>query len=102
MLNFLDSKYKEEQSETNFNFTKYLSSGVSDDDSSNKKTKKRKNEIPTFVHDDDSDYELDPIRLTDDSSIFDDDTDGNAVKNMYNKTTLRNNNNNNEDSNGNK
>ena len=79
-LNFIDSKYKEKQQETKFNFTKY-SSGMSDSDESAKKSKSKKSRIPTFVNDDDSDLELDPIRSNGVDSMFGNVESGTAILN---------------------
>lgn len=61
MLDFLAPKYKEKQSETNFNFTKFTN-GISDENPNSSKRKIKKKNIPTFANDDDSTDEIDPIR----------------------------------------
>ena len=82
MLDFLDSKYKEEQSETNLNFTKYTTGSVSsDDDTKSKYKKSKKKDIPSFVADDNSEDELDPIRSTNDEKNSLDFSDGDAIIN---------------------
>ena len=84
-LNFLDSKYKEEQQESNLNFEKY-STGMSDlsTEKTNKKT--RKNPIPTFVNEDDSEDELNPIRSNSNDSVFENVEEGTAIVNSTKST----------------
>ncbi len=84
-LNFIDSKYKEKQTDTQYNFTKFTG-GMSDSDDSFKKKKFKKSSIPTFVNDDDTELELDPIRSNGDESIFGNPESGTAiVNNPHNK-----------------
>lgn len=83
-LNFIDSKYKEKQTDTQYNFTKFTS-GMSDSDESLKKKKFKKNGIPTFVSDDDSELELDPIRSNGNESIFGNPEAGTAIVNNPHK-----------------
>jgi len=79
-LNFIDSKYKEKQQETKFNFTKFTS-GMSDTDEDSKKKLFKKSSIPTFVDDDDSEEELDPIRTNGLDSVFGSPEEGTAIYN---------------------
>ena len=79
-LNFIDSKYKEKQQNTKFNFTKYTS-GMSDNEETSKKAKSKKSRIPTFVDDDDTDLELDPIRSNGVDSMFGNVESGTAILN---------------------
>lgn len=84
-LNFIESKYKEKQPETRFNFTKFTS-GMSDTDEDTAKKKFKKSSIPTFVNDDNSDEELDPIRTNGSDSLFGNPQDGTAIiNNPHNK-----------------
>lgn len=79
-LNFIDAKYKEAQKDTQYNFEKYTTGGSSDKE--DKKKRLKKSHIPTFVDDDNSDAELDPIRSNDvGSSIFGNTDDGTAIVN---------------------
>ncbi|MBR2744554.1 MAG: TraM recognition domain-containing protein [Clostridia bacterium] len=79
-LNFIESKYKEQQKETQFNFGKYTGGAASEEkEDKKKKTKKR---IPTFVNDDGSEAELDPIRSNDvNATIFGSPEEGTAIIN---------------------
>lgn len=79
-LNFLDAKYKEKQNDVKFNFTKFTN-GVVEDDT---KKKFKKSSIPTFVNDDDSELELDPIRSSSIDNIFGNPDEGNAILNNPN------------------
>lgn len=79
-LNFLDAKYKEKQNDVKFNFTKFTN-GVVEDDT---KKKIKKSYIPTFVNDDDSELELDPIRSNSIDNIFGNPDEGNAILNNPN------------------
>lgn len=90
-LNFIESKYKEKQQETKFNFTKFTN-GMSDTDEESKKKRLKKSSIPTFVNDDDTDEELDPIRTNGVDSIFGNPESGTAIINNPHK---KNNNSNN-------
>lgn len=91
VLNFLDSKYKEEQSETTFNFAKY-GSGISVGEEHEKnKRKSKKNPIPTFVDVDNTDEEIDPIRHNTVDDLFDNLEDGNAIINNVSKNNKKNN-----------
>lgn len=87
MLNFLDSKYKEEQQEAKLNFGKFTN-GMSDT-SSEKPRKTKKNPIPTFVNEDDTEDELDPIRSNSSDSVFENVEEGTAIINP-NKNTNNN------------
>ena len=78
LLNFLDSKYKEEQVEAKLNFTKFTN-GISDIDPDTTKKRIKKNVIPTFVNDDDSEDEIDPIRSNNIDSLFEDIDEGEAI-----------------------
>lgn len=84
ILNFLDSKYKEEQSETKLNFTKFTN-GMSDESPDSTKKRIKKNTIPTFVNDDDSEEELDPIRSNDIYNPLNELNDGDAIINTNKK-----------------
>lgn len=83
-LNFIDSKYKEKQSETKFNFTKY-SGGMADTEDDSKHTHLKKSRIPTFVNDDNTEVELDPIRSNGSDSIFGNPEAGTAIIDNPNK-----------------
>lgn len=84
LLDFLGSKYKEEQSETSFNFTKYTGEVTSGDSGSSKKNKKKK--IATFSEYDGIDYEINPIRSGNPDENPDDDmNDGDAIYNINTK-----------------
>ena len=80
-LDFIESKYKEKQPETNFNFTKYTG-GISEEHSNKSKKDKKNTDLANFS--DNNSDETDPIRpgYTDESSITFD--DGNAIQNKYN------------------
>lgn len=78
-LNFIDSKYKEKQKEIQFNFEKFTN-GMSYDDSQSNKKKTKRSRIPTFVHDDNTESELDPIRTTSDD-LFGAPEEGTAIIN---------------------
>lgn len=82
-LNFIDSKYKEKQKEVQFNFEKFTN-GMSYDDSQSIKKKSKKSRIPTFVDDDNTESELDPIRTTSHDSLFGSPDDGTAIVNHPN------------------
>ena len=84
MLNFLDSKYKEEQQESNLNFEKY-STGMSDISTEKSDKKPRKNPIPTFVNNDDSENESNPIRSNSNDSLFENVEEGTAIINPNKK-----------------
>ena len=56
-MNFIEAKYNEKQPVTNLNFAKFTN-GMSDDNPESAKKKIKKNVIPTFVNDDDSEEEL--------------------------------------------
>ena len=83
-LDFLASKYKEEQSQANFNFAKYTN-GISDEDSESSKKNSKKNSIPTFVDDDNSEDELDPIRHNNIDNMLHEFDDGDAIINTSKK-----------------
>lgn len=92
VLNFMDAKYKEEQNDIKLNFTKFTN-GMSDEPSKTSKKNTKKNTIPTFVNDDDTEDELDPIRSSStDSSLFDNAEEGTAIINL-NKNKRKPNNN---------
>ncbi len=83
-LNFIDSKYKEEQSKIKLNFAKFTN-GISNNEVEKEKKKTKKNSIPTFVTDDDTEFEIDPIRSTDnETSIFGSPEEGTAIINNPN------------------
>ena len=90
-LNFIEAKYNEKQPVTNLNFAKFTN-GMSDDNPESAKKKIKKNVIPTFVNDDDSEEELDPIRSSNFDSIFDNDDEGDAIISPTNKKSKKNNN----------
>ena len=91
VLNFLDAKYNEKQPVINLNFSKFTN-GMSDDNPETTKKKIKKNVIPTFVNDDDSEEELDPIRSNSFDSIFDNADEGDAIISPTNKKNKKNNN----------
>ena len=82
-LNFIDAKYKEKQKDTQLNFEKFTN-GMSYTEKDEKKKKATKSRIPTFVTDDDTEIEIDPIRSTDQSTIFGKQDDENAIINNPN------------------
>ena len=90
-LNFIEAKYNEKQPVTNLNFAKFTN-GMSDDNPESAKKKIKKNVIPTFVNDDDSEEELDPIRSSNFDSIFDNADEGDAIISPTNKKNKKNNN----------
>ena len=90
-LNFIEAKYNEKQPVTNLNFAKFTN-GMSDDNPESAKKKIKKNVIPTFVNDDDSEEELDPIRSSNFDSIFDNADEGDAIISPTNKKSKKNNN----------
>ena len=65
---------------------------MSDDNPETTKKKIKKNVIPTFVNDDDSEEELDPIRSNSFDSIFDNADEGDAIISPTNKKNKKNNN----------
>ena len=77
-LNFLDSKYKEEQAEAKLNFAKFTN-GISDENPDSTKKRIKKNVIPTFVNDGDSEDEIDPIRSNNIDSLFESSDEGSAI-----------------------
>lgn len=89
-LNFLDSKYKEEQVEAKLNFAKFTN-GISDENPDSTKKRIKKNVIPTFVNDDDSEDEIDPIRSSNIDSLFEDIDEGTAIINPTNSKKKNNN-----------
>ena len=76
VLNFLDSKYKEEQSIKNYNFSKFTKSSLDDvhDDDDSKKKKQKFN--PKDVDFSDETHEIDPIQIdtTDSEFLFNNDS----------------------------
>ena len=82
-LNFLDSKYKEKQKDTQFNFEKFTN-GTSYSEDNSKRKKSKKSGIPTFVNEDNSENELDPIRSNGKESIFGNPEEGQAIINNPN------------------
>lgn len=80
-LNFIDAKYKEQQKDVQYNFEKFTN-GMSYDESEDKKKKSKKSHLPTFVHDDNTEVELDPIRPNGNTStIFGEPEEGTAIIN---------------------
>ena len=65
---------------------------MSDDNPESARKKIKKNVIPTFVNDDDSEEELDPIRSSNFDSIFDNADEGDAIISPTNKKNKKNNN----------
>ena len=90
LLDFIEPKYKEKQPAINLNFAKFTN-GISDDNPETTKKKIKKNVIPTFVNDDDSEEELDPIRSNSFDSIFDNADEGDAIISPINKKNKKNN-----------
>lgn len=82
-LNFLEAKYKENQSESKLNFEKFTN-GMSDDSTNDSKKKIKRNTIPTFADDDNSDDEINPIRSNNFDSVFDNAEEGEAIINTIN------------------
>ena len=91
MFQYLSLKKYEKQPVTNLNFAKFTN-GMSDDNPESAKKKIKKNVIPTFVNDDDSEEELDPIRSSNFDSIFDNADEGDAIISPTNKKNKKNNN----------
>ena len=90
-LNFIDAKYKEAQKDVQYNFEKYTT-GSSSSDKEDRKKFLRKKPIPSFVDDDNTDAELDPIRSNDvGTTIFGNSEEGTAI---VNNPHLKKNNNN--------
>ncbi len=81
-LDFVQSKYKEKHDVKKFNFAKF-SDGQQPDDSS-EKVKKKKPILSSFVDDDNSDLELDPIRTDYSDSVFVKESEDAVVKNNNN------------------
>lgn len=79
VLDFVQAKYKEKHETKKFNFTKYSNPDSIPDE---KQSKKKKSTISSFSEDDNSELELDPIRLDTSDSIFTKETED-AV--MHNK-----------------
>ena len=77
-LDFVSAKYKEKHDTKNFNFIKYSNGGEVVD---SKKQFKKKSVLASFVEDDNSELELNPVRTDYTDSVFESDTEEAIVKN---------------------
>lgn len=82
MLDFIDSKYKEEQSNTSFNFTKYSTGAI--ENSPESKRAKKKSTLSTFSDEDNNENEIDPIRSGLNNEPLSSEDNGDAIRNMSN------------------
>lgn len=89
VLDFVEAKYKEKHETKKFNFVKYSDNQGAVED---KKAFKKKSPLSSFVEDDNSELELDPIRTDYTDSVFESETEEAIVKNV-NLADVGNNNN---------
>ena len=78
-LDFVQAKYKEKHETKKYNFTKYSDNRDLVDD---KKSFKKKSVLASFVSDDNTEVELNPIRTDYTDSVFESDTEEAIVKNV--------------------
>jgi hypothetical protein len=78
-LDFIEAKYKEKHDTKKYNFTKYSDNKDLVDD---KKSLKKKSVLASFVSDDNTESELDPIRTDFTDSVFESDTEEAIIKNV--------------------
>ena len=83
-LDFVQAKYKEKHETKKYNFTKYSDNRDLVDD---KKAFKKKSVLASFVSDDNTEVELNPIRTDYTDSVFESDTEEAIVKNVNLNTT---------------
>ena len=82
-LDFIPAKYKEKHEVKKFNFEKFAN-GNSDVDTS-RRSKRKKSVITSFADDDNTEVELDPIRIDNSDSLFSQNDGQDAIiSNIYN------------------
>ena len=77
-LEFVPAKYKEKHEAKKFNFVKY---SENNDVVNSKKSRKKKSILESFVNDDNTEIEIDPVRTDYTDSVFENDVEEAIIKN---------------------
>lgn len=80
VLDFVEAKYKEKHESKKFNFEKFSNSSTTNSDSDT--PKKKKTPLRSFAEDDNTEEELNPIRLDTTGSMFSSESDAAVVSNI--------------------